>query len=292
MKKNQPTGPQGSAPLLGAHLSIAGGIWRSIERADKLDCRALQIFVKNASRWKAPALQPGDVERFKELRKRSELKVVYAHDAYLINLASPSDELWEKSITAFQEELCRCQLLGLDGLVAHPGCHCGSGEAKGVKRVAEALNRILVDQSVPVVLETTAGQGSCLGYRFEQLRDILAGLERPEEVSVCLDTCHVFAAGYDLRSIDAYERTLGDLDRCVGLDRLRVIHVNDSKTQVGSRVDRHEHLGKGTIGRSGFMYLMNDPGLRDVPKILETPKGVDGKYDAMNLKFLESLVIT
>jgi deoxyribonuclease-4 len=279
-------------PLLGVHLSISGGVSFAIERAERLECNVLQIFVKNSNRWEGKEISEGEAQRFLEKRRDTGLHSVVAHDSYLINLASPDDRLWWKSIWAFVEEMQRCAKLRLDFLVTHPGAHLGSGEAEGIARVASALDFVLercADLGIRIALETTAGQGSSLGYRFEQLRDIIGRCSTPEALSVCLDTCHIFAAGYDLRSDEGYHQTLEEFDRILGLQRLRLVHLNDSKREFSSRVDRHEHIGLGQIGLTAFTEIMNDGRLASIPKILETPKGKDDSEDRRNLETLRSL---
>jgi deoxyribonuclease-4 len=274
-------------------MSIAGGVSRSIGRATDVGCRVLQIFVKNASQWKGKELSSEEVEEFRTLYEESGLRAVVGHDSYLINLASPDSELRERSIGAFVDEMERSERLGLDYLVTHPGAHMGDGEEKGIGRVIESLDRIfarLGDVSVKVAIETTAGQGTSLGFRFEHLRDILAGFSEPRRLAVCLDTCHVFAAGYDLQSPEGCEATFREFDSIIGLDQLKVLHLNDSKRELGSRVDRHAHIGEGMIGLGGFSWIMNHSGLASIPKILETPKGNDGEEDRRNLATLSSLI--
>lgn len=281
------------APLLGAHMSIAGGVDKAVERAVSAGCNVLQIFVKNNNRWNGVPLLPEVVERFQKNWKAAGLRSVVAHAAYLINLASPRRELWERSIAAVQEELERCERLGLDFLIIHPGAHLGEGETAGIERVARALDRIhdkCGEFRVRLALESTAGQGTTLGYRFEHLRDILEQSAYPDLTRVCVDTCHIFAAGYDIRSEEAYRETIGQFDETVGLEKLKVFHFNDSKREMGSRVDRHHHIGKGKIGENGFRWILNDPRFVKIPKILETPKGDDLKEDKRNLKVLRSLV--
>jgi deoxyribonuclease-4 len=279
--------------LLGAHMSIAGGVSRSVGRATDVGCQVLQIFVKNASQWKGKELSEEEVDAFQRQYRDSGLESVVGHDSYLINLASPDPDLWERSIAAFVDEMERSDRLGLDYLVTHPGAHMGEGEPKGVDRVVAAFEEIfdrLGETPVKVAVETTAGQGTTLGHRFEHLRDILAGCSQPERMAVCLDTCHVFAAGYELRSSEGCEATFDEFDRVIGLDQLRVLHVNDSKREFGSRVDRHDHIGDGQIGLDGFSWIMNNSAFSSIPKILETPKGKDGEYDQRNLATLRSLV--
>lgn len=274
-------------------MSIAGGTPRAIERAERLGCSALQIFVKNASRWKGPAISDEESEEFRKGREESRLESVVAHDSYLINLASPDEDLWNRSVGAFQDELGRCERLGLDFLVAHPGAHLKSGEAEGIRRISEAINLIhqkTGDLRVKIALETTAGQGTALGYRFEHLRDILSGCRESDRISVCLDTCHVFAAGYDIREEESYQHTFQLFHEAIGFEKLAVIHLNDSKRDLGSRVDRHDHIGHGAIGERAFKLIMNDKRLFSIPKVLETPKGEDDAWDRENLKKLESML--
>ncbi len=279
--------------LFGAHMSIAGGVDRAIDRAALVESDAVQIFTKNNNQWNAKPIPPEQVERFLLRIEETGIKSVVAHDSYLINLASGDDALWEKSIAAFREELERCELLGVPYLVTHPGSHVGAGEEEGIRRVAEALNRIhrdLPGYRVMTLLEITAGQGTNLGYRFEQLGQIVAQVAAPERVGYCFDTCHAFAAGYDIRTPEGYEATFREFDEVLGLANLRVFHLNDSKKPLGSRVDRHEHIGDGQIGLEGFRLVVNDPRFKDLPGLLETPKSDDLHEDAENLRRLRSLV--
>ena len=285
--------PNQQDTLLGAHMSIAGGIPKSLDRAVDVGCNVLQIFVKNNNQWRGRPLHDPEVHEFRQRRAESPILQVVAHDSYLINLASPKEELWERSIAAFLDEMDRCERLGLSHLVTHPGAHVGSGEACGIGRIAEALERILertASYGVKIALETTAGQGSTLGHRFEHLRDIMAGCGSPEQIVVCMDTCHVFAAGYDIRTEEGYAGVMEQFDQVVGLDKLEVLHFNDSKRALGSRVDRHDHIGQGEIGKAGFRWFLNDRRLVQVPKLLETPKENQGEADRRNLKVLRSLL--
>jgi len=279
--------------LLGAHMSIAGGTPNAIDRAHRAGCTVLQIFVKNNNQWKGKPLSEGEVQVFRANRERSGLHDVLAHTCYLINLASPEGELRRQSIVTFLEELRRATLLGLSHLVVHPGSHGGDGESVGVRRIAEALDEIHerdAETKVTTALEGTAGQGTSIGYRFEHLRDILGGCRQPDRVAICLDTCHLFTSGHDFRDPEGYNRMIEAFDRTVGLSKLRVLHCNDSKRELGSRVDRHEHIGKGKIGIDGFRWLMNDSRLARVPKVLETPKGITLRLDKRNLRVLRGLV--
>lgn len=279
--------------LLGAHMSIAGGFDKAVDRAEQVDSDAVQIFTKNANQWRAKPLEEAQIERYKERLGASKIQSVVAHDSYLINLASPADELWEKSIEAFRIELERCEQLGVPFLVTHPGSFVKSTEEEGIRRVSDALNRIHADlpgYQVMTLLETTAGQGSHLGHRFEQLAAITAGIAEAERVGYCLDTCHVFAAGYDIRTPEGYAETMEQFDQLLGLQTLKALHLNDSKKGLGSRVDRHEHIGEGEIGLEGFRNVVTDARLRGLPGLLETPKGDDLAEDVENLARLRSLL--
>lgn len=278
--------------MIGAHESIAGGTPRAVERAVSAGCQVLQIFVKNNSRWVGKTIERPEASAFRRATRTAELGHVAAHTSYLINLASPDAALRQLSILALADEIQRCDLLGIRDLVLHPGAHCGEGEGAGVRRIASSLDEALEragEARVRILLETAAGQGTCVGHRFEHLRDILAASRERRRLGVCLDTCHVHAAGYDLVSREGYEETIRSLDRTVGLKRLRAIHVNDSKKPRGSRVDRHEHIGRGAIGESGFRNLMRDPRLAGIPKFLETPKDESLDWDRVNLATLRRL---
>jgi deoxyribonuclease-4 len=280
--------------LFGAHMSIAGGFDKAVERAVVAGCDALQIFTKNSNQWRAKPIQPADVERYCQRLDDSPVRAVVAHDSYLINLASPDDALWEKSIAAFQEELERCETLCVPYLVTHPGSFVKSTEEDGIRRVAEALNRIngaLAGYKVMTLLETTAGQGSHLGHRFEQLAQIMERVSAPERVGFCFDTCHVFAAGYEIRTPEGYRDTMDQLDQIVGLEKVKAFHLNDSKKGLGTRVDRHEQIGAGEIGLDGFRHLVNDPRFSEHPGLLETQKSEDLHEDVENLARLRELVV-
>lgn len=275
--------------LIGAHLSIAGGTWRAPERGQALGCSAVQLFVKSNNRWEGKALGDDEGERFRQARAAAGNLFCFAHNSYLINMASPDLATWRRSIWAMEDEIVRCAALGLPGLVAHPGAGLGSSEAEGLQRVADALDAIFEktpNAPVQVWLETTCGQGSNLGWRFEHLAEIIGRVGDKSRVGVCLDTCHVFAAGYDLRDAESWANLWREFDSVIGRDWLRAIHVNDSKRGLGSRVDRHEELGKGAIGPEAFRLLMRDPSLATIPKVIETPKGDAGERDWDNLKFL------
>jgi deoxyribonuclease-4 len=264
---------------IGAHQSIAGGLERAVEAARRDGCEALQIFTRNQTQWKAKPLTDDQVERFQTAVAdwgvpRERLMV---HDSYLINLAAPERALRKKSLDAFVRELERCAALGIPYLVMHPGAHRGQGEAEGIALVADALSRALERtagnrHAATVLIETTAGQGTCLGHRFEHIRDLLECIEPRRRVGVCVDTCHVFAAGYDLSTDEAYERTFRKMNRVFGLEHVRAFHLNDAKQPLGSRADRHARIGEGTIGRTAFRRLMNDHRFADLPGVLELPR--------------------
>jgi deoxyribonuclease-4 len=308
-------------PLFGAHMSIAGGYHRALVRAQEYECEAVQLFasqprtwpvkavtkrkaslrIKNplngdSSPWQARELTSEEVSNFHEIRGQTGVRALMAHDSYLINLASPDQALYRRSLEAFIVEVERAERLGLAYLVTHPGAHVGSGEEAGLERVIAALDEVHVrcpGYRVRVLLETTAGQGSCLGYRFEHLARILDGVAEPDRLGVCLDTCHVFAAGYGLAPRAEYRATMRTLDRLIGLDRLLAFHLNDSARPRGSRVDRHAHIGRGHLGLEAFQLLVKDRRFRDRPMVLETPKedGRGGDMDAINLRTLRALCL-
>ncbi len=282
-------------PLLGAHFSITGGLHNALYTASQYRCTALQIFTKNAMTWAERTLSIADIDKFNIAREACpEIKRICSHAAYLINLASPDLQTYVRSVKALSLELSRSALLGIPYVVLHPGAHRGLGEAKGLHRIVEGINAALDDVADPtcgLLLETTAGQGSQLGYTFEQLAAISDRVEATERVGLCLDTCHVFTAGYDLRTKKTYTKTMKAFHKALGLERLHLIHVNDAKKALGSRVDRHEHIGKGRMGLEAFRLIMNDPRLKGVPKILETPKeNATVDYDRLNLNQLRALV--
>jgi deoxyribonuclease IV len=262
-------------PLLGSHLSIAGGLPLAVDRAVVNGCEALQIFSKSSNQWRARELPAEEIRAFRAKVEHASLGHVVAHASYLINLGAPDPALRQRSIDAFGEELDRAEALGLDGVVIHPGAYTTGTEARGLRLVAGAISRLLRARRqgrTLVILEHTAGQGTSLGWRFEHLARMLEHLDGHPRVAICLDTCHLWAAGYDLATEDGYRETFESFDTLVGLDRLRVFHVNDSKKDRGSRRDRHDHIGKGTIGLDAFRRLLNDPRFAQLPMILETPK--------------------
>lgn len=276
-------------------MSIAGGYHNAIEAAVTAGCDAVQLFTKNNNQWRAKPLTSDDAQRFAAAVERSGIRTPFAHNCYLINLASPYAELWKKSIDAMVIEVQRCDALGLAYLVAHPGSYVDSSEQQGLRRIASALNQIHAQTRtarVKVLLEITAGQGTNLGHRFEHVTDIIQRVREPERLGACFDTCHAFAAGYSLSPRKEYDATMKELDRTIGIANVKAIHLNDSKRELGSRVDRHEHIGRGQLGLDSFRNLLNDPRFRDVPMCLETPKGLErGKdLDVINLATLRRLI--
>ena len=289
-------------PRLGAHLSIAGGLPRAVDRAVASGCDALQIFTKSTGQWRARPLPPEEVAQFRERVGQSGIHPVIAHNSYLINIAAASPTLREQSIASLGEELDRAEALGLDALVMHPGSHTSGTPEEGLRLIAAGLRRLLDERPrgrTMILLEHTAGQGTNLGHRFEHLAEIIAGVDGSPRVGVCLDTCHLLTAGYDLRSPRGYRDTFRQFDRLVGLGRVRAFHLNDSKRPCGSRVDRHEHIGKGCLGLEPFRMLVNDRRFARLPMLLETPKldtpesrrrGDVDPWDARNLRTLRRLV--
>ncbi len=274
-------------------MSIAGGVDKALLEGKKVDCNVIQIFTKSSRQWAAQPYSKEEIQNFLNNQKETEIATVIAHDSYLLNLGSPDETLRKKSIRAFIDEMERCETLSIPHLVAHPGAHVGMGEEEGVKTIARSLDEIHVacpDYHVKIALEITAGQGSNLGYRFEQIRDIIDATKECDRLTVCFDTEHAFAAGYDIRTQEGYERTFSEFDEIIGLKLLAAFHLNDSKKEFHSRVDRHEHIGKGHIGLETFRLLMNDQRFWGIPMCLETPKGPDLKEDRENLTLLRSLV--
>lgn len=279
---------------IGAHMSAAGGVDKALERGKSIDIDVVQLFTKNQRQWAAPPLKAENVDSFRN--QASSFYSIFSHTSYLINLASPQNELYEKSITSMADELKRALELGIKMVVLHPGAHMGSGIPQGIERIARGiissyeLAGVEASEKVRILLETTAGQGSTIGSKFEELHDILDLLQGFDiSVSICLDTCHIFAAGYDISRAEVYEKTITLLNERVGLDQVRVIHLNDSQGELGSGRDRHQHIGSGKIGVEGFRLIVNDRRFREIPMCLETPKGPDMKEDLENLGLLRSL---
>jgi deoxyribonuclease-4 len=283
--------------MFGSHLSIAGGMCNALTKAEELGCESVQVFTKNQKQWNCSPLERQAIGEWQAGCKRLKFKRTVSHDSYLINLASPDEAMWRKSVEAFIEEVCRCQQLGIPYLVTHPGAHMGQGEAAGLTRIVAALD-VVLDRTpdakgVTVCLEATAGQGTSIGHRLEHLAEIISRVNAPRRFGVCLDTAHLFAAGYDYRG-RKYAKFRKELDGTVGLSRVKVLHLNDSKKDLGTRVDRHEHIGRGFVGLEGIRPWVRDEAFRDVPKILETEKGTcpeTGRdWDAINLSVLRSLL--
>jgi deoxyribonuclease-4 len=279
---------------LGAHMSISGGLHLAIDRAVAAGCGALQIFTRNSNQWKGKPVSEADAELFHSKFAVSGMHEIISHDIYLINLAAPPGDTRDKSLAAFRDELETCARLGIAKVVMHPGSHLTDSPMTGLERVVSAFDQLFheVPQFVgKVLIETTAGQGSNLGRTFEELSTIINGSRFPDKFGVCFDTCHTFAAGYDTATEEGYNDTMQQFDRLIGLERLQCFHLNDSKKGLGSRVDRHEHIGQGALGLNPFRFILNDSRFAKVPKILETPKGDNDEMDAVNLAILRGLIV-
>lgn len=277
---------------LGAHMSVSGGVDKAIDRGHKVGCKTIQIFTRTPRQWKMREFSEQEVEDFKRKREEAGINPVFAHDTYLINLGSPDEELWRRSIAVLEDELARGDALDLPFLVVHPGSHVGQGEEAGLARIAEALSLVLTKKPgyrAQILLEITAGQGSNLGHNFQQLARLIKLTESGERLGICFDTCHAFAAGYEIRTPKGYDTTFDELNELIGLERLKVFHLNDSKGDLGSRLDRHEHIGKGRLGLEPFRMILNDERFRGLPMVLETPKGPKMEEDIENLRVLRSL---
>ena len=276
----------------GAHVSTSGGLHKAFANGQAAGCDTIQIFSKNQQQWRAKPLTAAEIQLFREAHAQSGMDPLVVHDSYLINLASPDEELQAKSRAAFAVELERCQLLGIPFLVTHPGAHVGTGVDAGIERVVAALNELFAQELAPdvtVLLETTAGQGTVLGRSFAELAAIIQACRYPERLAVCLDTCHVLVAGYEFRTAESCAAMLAEFDALIGLDRLKIIHANDAMKDIGSKLDRHTHIGQGFVGLDGFRNLMRHPAIRHVPMILETPKDEDPADDIANLARLRAL---
>ena len=277
---------------LGAHMSIAGGVHNALDDAAKANCTAVQLFTKSNNRWSAKDLTEKEINLFNEYRDKTKIDQIISHTGYLINLANPSEN-WVKSMDSMDLEIVRAEQLGIPYLVLHPGSHLGNGEEYGLKRIADSLNELLdkyPGYKVKILLETTAGQGTNLGYTFEQLRDIMGMLKKQDSFGICFDTCHTFAAGYDLRTKESYEQVFLHFDKILGIKNLMAFHLNDSKTPFNCKRDRHEHIGRGEMGIEPFRFLMNDERFKSVPMVLETPKEDGLDSDVVNLTVLKSLI--
>jgi deoxyribonuclease-4 len=280
-------------PLLGSHMSIAGGVDKALLQGKEVGCDTVQIFTKSSRQWASKALSEEEVARFHATKKTTGLTTVVAHDSYLYNFAAPAEVLRKRSVQGVIDEMERCETLGVAYLIAHPGAHVGAGEAAGIKTIAKSLDemhRACPGYKTKLAIEITAGQGSNVGYRFEQVRQIIDATTTPERLRVCFDTQHAFAAGYDLRTQQGYEQTFAEFDDTIGLKLLVAFHLNDAKKDLGCRVDRHEHIGKGCLGLDAFRLLLNDRRFWGLPMCLETPKSTDCHEDRENLATLRSLL--
>lgn len=278
--------------ILGAHMSIAGGVDLAPERGKKVGCDIIQIFTKNSNQWGDPKISSETSAKFKEEMKKYSLKTAFAHDSYLINLGSPDDKLYHQSLKAFISEHHRAEELGLMGVVFHPGAHVGSGEEAAIKKISEAINITHKETGgfkILTLLENAAGQGTTIGHRFEHLAAIMEKVKDKKRMGICFDTQHAFAAGYDLRTEDGYEKVWNEFDKIIGIKWLKAFHLNDSKKELGTRVDRHENIGKGSLGLVPFKCLMHDIRFKEIPASLETPKSEDCHEDCEALELLRSL---
>jgi deoxyribonuclease-4 len=284
--------PKAARPLLGAHMSIAGSVGEALLRGRQVGCECIQIFTKSSRQWASKPYTEEEIAAFKRNQKETGISTVIAHDSYLLNLGAPDEKLRKRSVAGFIDELERCEALGVPFLVAHPGSHVGSGEDAGIRTIAKSIDEAHAacrGFKVRVALEITAGQGSNLGYSFRQMARIFDAVAENERLRLCFDTEHAFAAGYDLRDDQGYAQTMGELDECIGINRVVAFHLNDSLKPFHSRVDRHEHIGKGHLGLDAFRRVLNDPRFAGIPMCLETPKGPDLKEDLENLATLRSL---
>ena len=277
--------------LLGGHMSIAGGMYKAIVRGQEIGCTAIQVFTKSNRQWGAKPLTQEDVTHFKKTWKESSIKSIISHSTYLINLGSPKKEIFKKSLASLEDELQRCIKLGIPYLVLHPGSCLDSSEQQCIKQIASALDELLekTKGKVKILLETMAGQGTGVGHSFEQIAEIFGYCTQKRRLGVTLDTCHIFAAGYDVRTKKGYEHVISQFDKVIGLHKLKAMHINDSMRDLGTRVDRHEDIGEGKIGLDAFRYLFNDERFFDIPKILETPEGTPENY-AMNMCVIKMLL--
>ncbi len=280
-------------PRLGAHMSVSGGFHLSIDRGEETGCETMQILTKNNRQWKAPAITSQAADAFLTRKAETKIGPIFIHAIYLINLCSPNDATREKSLAAMEEELVRAEILDLPWAIIHPGSHGGLGEERGLELIAEGCKRAIdatPDHRAKICLETTAGQGTALGYRFEHIARLFELIDAEERLCVCMDTCHIFSAGYDFRTKEGYEKVIADFDNIIGLQRLACMHINDSKTKFGLRKDRHENIGEGHIGLEPFRFWMNDQRLAHVPMVIETPVEKDEiEEDRKNLQTLRDL---
>lgn len=279
-------------PLLGAHISAAGGLHKSIDRAEEIGCTTMQIFTKNNKAWFAPEITKEEAELFKKAYKESKLARIMVHTSYLINIASANESVERKSIAALKHELHRCEQLEIPYLILHPGSHLGAGDEKGIKKISKNLDLVLEKATgkTKILLETMAGQGTNIGYKFGQLSEIIDSCSSKKLLGVCLDTCHIFNAGYDISTKESYQKVIKDFYKEIGIKRLEAIHLNDSETELNSRKDRHANIGEGVIPMKTFELIMNDKRLEKIPKVLETPTDAAGKIHEREIKLLKKLV--
>ena len=289
-RKNRFTFPKSTGDLIGAHLSTRGGLHTVFERAAAINASAIALFAKNSSQWKGKELTDDDCALF---AKQRTVRPILTHASYLINLATTNPEFYKKSLVAMADELDRAERIGAQAVVLHPGAHMGAGAASGIDQIARSFDQIhavLSSHRVVTLLETSAGQGSCVGCNFEELGRIIRLVDDRKRMGVCIDTCHIFASGYDIRTRDGYERMVDEVERHVGIENVGAFHLNDSKKPLGSRVDRHEHIGEGQIGTDAFRFLLNDTRFSRIPKLLETPKTVETESDRRNMNVLRGLI--
>lgn len=297
---HEPSATQVQGPKLGAHMSISGGLPHAIDRASKTGCETLQIFTKSSNQWRARTLPDTEIQTFRTRSENTGILPIFAHASYLINVASPDQTLWRRSVSALAEELRRADLLGLHGVILHPGAYTTSTEHDGLRRISDGIGEVLTqrnDDGAALLLEHTAGQGTVLGHRFEHLQSIIEGLNDSRSVGICLDTCHLVGAGYDIISSTGYDKVFDEFNAIIGLERLRVFHLNDSKKPLGSRLDRHDNIGDGHIGIEPFRRLLQDTRFSDLPMLLETPKTNESRstlieadpMDIRNLTLLKTL---
>ncbi|MBD3228337.1 MAG: deoxyribonuclease IV [Candidatus Lokiarchaeota archaeon] len=278
--------------LLGAHMSIAKAPYLAITRGKKIDSETIQIFVKSNRRWNAKPMSQKKIDEFIETRKKSNINPIFSHNTYLVNLASTDEKTLQKSIKCFRYEILTSEKLGLEYIVMHPGSHLGDGEEKGIKKISSNLRKLILDTEeakIKILIETTAGQGTNIGYKFDQIKKILDQVDVEERTGVCLDTCHIFASGYDFRTEKDYNKMIDELNSLFGLEQISAVHLNDSVGELGSRLDRHEHIGKGKIGLDGFKNFLLDKRFENIPGVLETPKSKDLSMDKRNIDILRSL---
>jgi len=283
-----------SSYILGAHFSISKGIHNAVYEADKYGCNTLQLFTKNSQTWKKRLLTEEEIKAFEKAKNKTCIKQIASHTSYLINPGTSDKQKRKISYEALLQEMIRSSMLKIDYVVLHPGAHTGSGLEEGIKNIIETIKKVFDNSdkiTAKLLFETTAGQGTSIGHTFEQIAELLEKINNPEYTGVCLDTCHIFAAGYDIKTEKAYNNIINKFNTIIGLDKLNLIHLNDSKKKLGSKVDRHEHIGEGFIGKDAFKYIINDQRLFNIPKILETPKLKDGiDMDKVNLKRIINMI--